>query len=102
MNGGPNQQQPQNPFAYYASMAQPTQDQRRQQMVQQFANQIMAQPAQTAAVGAGQLATGIGMGLMNYNQKQNEAFPQAPGGAKPSLMTGLANFFTGRNNGGLY
>ena len=67
---------------------------------QQFAQQMMGQPAQNAVQGYGQLATGIGMGLANY-QKQGEQFPAAPGGGDPSLMTGLANFLTGRNNGGL-
>ncbi|RAS13554.1 hypothetical protein DEU52_106152 [Ensifer adhaerens] len=30
-----------------------------------------------------------------------QGVPAAPGGANPSLATGLANFFTGNRNGGL-
>lgn len=92
------------PMARYAYMQaqqqrQPQQS-RTQQVAQQFAQQMMQQPAQNAAQGYGQLAAGIGMGLANY-QKQGEQFPVAPGGGNPSLMTGLANLFTSRNNGGL-
>jgi hypothetical protein len=95
-------QPPTNPFARYSNMQQPDDaETRRKQMAMQMQQLIMAQPAQTAAQGFGQLATGIGMGLSKYQDK-GEAFPIAPGGAAPSAMTGLANFFTRRNNGGLY
>lgn len=102
-----NQMQPNgydDPMARYAYMQvqqqRPPQQGGTQQMAQQFAQQMMGQPAQNAVQGYGQLATGIGMGLANY-QKQGEQFPVAPGGGDPSLMTGLANFFSARNNGGL-
>ncbi len=94
--------QPMNPFARYSGMQQQDDaETRRKQMVAQIQQQIMAQPAQFVAQGVGQLATGVGMGLQKY-AKQSEAFPTAPGGAGPSAMTGLVNFFTRRNNGGLY
>lgn len=97
----PQQQQPYNPFGLYGHIAQPNADQRRQQYAQQFAERMIGQPAQTAAQGYGQLAAGIGMGLAKY-QERGEQFPEAPGGAKPSFMNNLANFFTNRNNGGLF
>lgn len=103
MSGGFSQSPSvQSPFARYAGMAQPSDEQRRQLMMQQFAQQIVGQPTQSVAQGVGQVIAGAGLGLSKFNQQQNTAFPQAPGGAKPSIMTGLANFFTGRNNGGLY
>lgn len=103
MNGAfPPAPSAQSPFARYAGMAQPSEEQRRQQMMQQFAQQIVGQPTQNVAQGVGQMIAGAGLGLSKFNQQQSAAFPQAPGGAKPSIMTGLANFFTGRNNGGLY
>lgn len=71
-----------------------------QKTAQQLAQQMLAQPAQNVSQGVGQMAAGLGLGLAKFTQ-QNSAFPPAPGGAKPSLATGLANFFTGRNNGGL-
>lgn len=74
---------------------------RRQQMAAQLAQQIMGQPAQNVPQGAGQLAAGLGMGLANW-QTKDAAFPTAPGGTDPSMMTGLANFFSGRKNGGLF
>jgi hypothetical protein len=88
-----------NPQAMYGQMGQP--DMRRQQVVQQLQQQIMGQSPTTAAGGFAKLATGIGMGINNY-QQQGKQFPTAPGGAAPSFATTLGNFFTGRNNGGLY
>lgn len=101
----PQQPQQFDPFGRYSSMAQPTADERRKQYAQQFAQQMIGQPAQTAAQGYGQLAAGIGMGLANYAkgyQEQGKQFPDAPGGAQPTFMNNLANFFTGRKTGGLY
>ena len=97
---------PYDPFGYYRYAA-PTQspDARRQELEQMFKQRLLGQaPAQmptTALGGVAQLAAGIGMGLHNF-QQQGKQFPDAPGGASPSFGTSLANFFTGRNNGGLY
>lgn len=66
---------------------------------QEIASMILGQgPAQNVGQGFGQLAAGMSLGL----NKRKSPFPAAPGGAQPSLMTGLANFFTGGRNGGLY
>ncbi len=73
----------------------------RNQLAQQFAMSMLGHPAQNAAEGWGQMAAGIGLGLSKFRD-QNKAFPAAPGGGQPSFMTGLANFFTGRHNGGLF
>jgi hypothetical protein len=73
----------------------------REQMAQQLAQSMIGQPAQNTAQGVGQLVAGIGLGLSNY-KKKGQQFPTAPGGAAPSFGTSLANFFTGRQNGGLY
>ncbi len=73
----------------------------RSDLARRFAMSMLGHPAQNANEGWGQLAAGIGLGLSKY-QEQGKAFPAAPGGGQPSFMTGLANFFTGRNNGGLY
>lgn len=102
MNGYP-QQPTAGGFQHYGYMRQGQADPaaRRQQIAAQLAQQIMGQPAQNVPQGASQLAAGLGMGLANW-QKKGEAFPTAPGGADPSLMTGLANFFSGRKNGGLF
>ncbi|WP_373413714.1 hypothetical protein [Ensifer aridi] len=71
----------------------------REELAKQFQAQIMGQPLpQTIGGGAGMLGAGLAAGFA----KRNAAFPTAPGGAQPSLMTGLANFFTGGRNGGLY
>ncbi|EUB95878.1 hypothetical protein PMI07_002366 [Rhizobium sp. CF080] len=90
-------------FQRYGYMQQDPTDPtvRRQHMAAQLAQQIMGQPAQNVPQGASQLAAGIGMGLANW-QKKDASFPTAPGGADPSLMTGLANFLSGRKNGGLF
>ncbi|SOC94013.1 hypothetical protein SAMN05216358_4213 [Rhizobium sp. AN5] len=97
------QQQPQrfDPFALYAKLAQPSPEQKRQQMAQSFAQQMIGQPAQNTAQGLGQLAAGIGLGLSKYAQAGSQ-FPAAPGGAQPGLASALSNFFTNRNSGGLY
>lgn len=91
------------PFAHYAYMGGANQaDQRRQLVAQQLQQQIMGQPTPTTALGGvAQLAAGLGRGLYNYSQ-QGQQFPTAPGGGAPSFATTLGNFFTGRNNGGLY
>lgn len=105
MNGyyppAPSAQSPIDPFALYAKLAQPSPEQKRQQMAQSFAQQMIGQPAQNTAQGLGQLAAGIGLGLSKYVQGGSQ-FPTAPGGAQPGLASALSNFFTGRNNGGLY
>lgn len=81
-----------------SNQQQMTPDQRRQAIAQHFQQQIMAQPAQNVAAGAGQLATGIGMGLQN----QGSAYPAAPAGAQPGMLTQLGNLFSFGHNGGLY
>ncbi|WP_246807064.1 hypothetical protein [Ensifer sp. ENS05] len=87
-----------NPFAFYAGMARPA-NQNRQQLAEQLQAKIMGQPMpQTTAEGVGALMTGIAAGAA----KRGAAFPSAPGGAKPSALTGLANFFSMGRNGGLY
>lgn len=88
------QSQPMTPQAMFGQLYP------NQKTAQQLAQQMIAQPAQNIAQGIGQMAAGAGLGLAKFNQ-QASAFPAAPGGATPSLATGLANFFTGRNNGGL-
>ncbi|MDW9786791.1 hypothetical protein GOB29_19630 [Sinorhizobium meliloti] len=71
----------------------------REELAKRLQAQIMGQALpQTIGGGMGML----GAGLAANFAKQNAAFPTAPGTAKPSLMTGLANFFTGGRNGGLY
>jgi len=71
----------------------------REELAKRLLAQIMGQALpQTIGGGMGML----GAGLAANFAKQNAAFPTAPGAAKPSLMTGLANFFTGGRNGGLY
>ncbi|MQW35027.1 hypothetical protein [Sinorhizobium meliloti] len=71
----------------------------REQLAQRLQAQIMGQPLpQSLGGGMGMLGAGLAAGFA----KRNAAFPTAPGGAQPSMMTGLANFFTGGRNGGLY
>ncbi|PDT47442.1 hypothetical protein CO661_11915 [Sinorhizobium fredii] len=80
---------------YQGTSAMPT----REEMAKRLQAQIMGQPLpQSIGGGAGMLGAGLAAGFA----KRNAAFPTAPGGAQPSLMTGLANFFTGGRNGGLY
>ncbi|MGT2444470.1 hypothetical protein ACU4I5_18600 [Ensifer adhaerens] len=87
-----------NPFSFYAGMARPAAAQNRQQLAEQLQAKIMGQPMpQNTAEGVGALMTGIAAGAA----KRNAAFPVAPGGAKPSALTGLSNFFTMGRNGGL-
>jgi hypothetical protein len=75
---------------------QMTPEQRRQAMQQQIAQQIMGQPANTPEGGISQLAAG----LAQWRGRQQQQYPDAPGGASPSMMTNLRNLFG--NNGGLY
>ncbi|MEY9328240.1 hypothetical protein [Sinorhizobium fredii] len=71
----------------------------REEMAKRLQAQIMGQPLpQSLGGGMGMLGAGLAAGFA----KRNAAFPTAPGGAQPSMMTGLANFFTGGRNGGLY
>ncbi|MDX0281744.1 hypothetical protein GOC36_16550 [Sinorhizobium meliloti] len=71
----------------------------REELAKRLQAQIVGQALpQTIGGGMGMLAAGLAANFA----KQNAAFPTAPGAAKPSLMTGLANFFTGGRNGGLY
>lgn len=87
-----------NPFAFYAGMARPVTTQSRQKLAEELQAKIMGQPMpQNATAGVGALMTGIAAGAA----KRSAAFPAAPGGAKPSTLTGLANFFTMGRNGGL-
>lgn len=74
---------------------------RQQQMKQQIMAGIMgggqsATPAQGMASGFGSIMNGLALRKMNTG-----AFPDAPGGAKPSFPVGLMNFF-GIQKGGLY
>ena len=82
-----------------------TPEQRRQQIQQQFAQQILGQQASTPEGGMGQLAAGLAMWRQRQQQQPQNQFPQAPGGG-PSMMQGIGssigNFFTGNSNGGLY
>ncbi|QRY69170.1 hypothetical protein JVX98_13195 [Ensifer sp. PDNC004] len=71
----------------------------REQLAARLRSQILGQPLpQTIGGGAGMLGAGIAAGLAN----RNATFPTAPGGAKPSFATGLANFFSANRNGGLF
>lgn len=71
----------------------------REQLAARLRAQILGQPMpQTVGGGMGMLGAGLAAGFA----KRNAAFPTAPGGAQASMMTGLANFFTGNRNGGLY
>jgi hypothetical protein len=71
----------------------------REELAKRLQAQIMGQPLpQTIGGGMGMFGAGLAAGLA----KRKPAFPTAPGGAQPSVMTGLANFFTGGRNGGLY
>ncbi|WP_376742365.1 hypothetical protein [Ensifer canadensis] len=88
-----------NPFALYAGLQKPDTTQNRQKLAEQLQAKIMGQPMpQNMAEGAGALMNGVAAGMA----KRNAAFPVAPGGAKPSPLTGLANFFSMGRNGGLY
>lgn len=70
----------------------------REQLAARLRSQILGQPLpQTVGGGMGMLGAGLAAGFA----KRNGAFPAVPGGANPSLATGLANFFTGNRNGGL-
>ncbi|MDW9814926.1 hypothetical protein GOB25_07565 [Sinorhizobium meliloti] len=70
----------------------------REELAKRLQAQIMGQQLpQSIGGGMGMLGAGLAAGLA----KRNAAFPTAPGGAQPSMMTGLANFFTGNRNGGL-
>jgi uncharacterized Ntn-hydrolase superfamily protein len=91
------------PFSHYAYMAaqQQTPEQRQKQAADGLAQRIMAQPAQNVGQGVGQLAAGLGMGLRDF-MSQGQHFPIAPGGVKPSIGAQIGNFFTGRQNGGLF
>lgn len=77
-----------------------TPDQRREQIQQQFAQQILGQTPTTTAGGMGQLAAGLAMWRQHQQDQPQNQFPDAPGGAQPGLMTRIGNFFG--NNGGLY
>jgi hypothetical protein len=102
MNGPfPQVPAPFSQYGYMQQQQQPSAADRRQMMATQMAQSILGQPAQNMTQGISQLAAGIGLGLSNY-QKTGQQFPKAPGGASPSFGTSLANFFTGRHNGGLY
>ncbi|PDT82936.1 hypothetical protein [Sinorhizobium sp. BJ1] len=80
---------------YQGAMPQAT----REELAKRLQAQIMGQPLpQTIGGGAGMLGAGLAAGFA----KRNAAFPTAPGAVQPSMMTGLANFFTGGRNGGLY
>ncbi len=71
----------------------------REEMAKRLQAQIMGQALpQTIGGGIGMLGAGLAAGLA----RRNAAFPTAPGAAQPSITTGLANFFTGGRNGGLY
>lgn len=70
----------------------------RAQLAARLRSQILGQSLpQTVGGGMGMLGAGLAAGFA----KRGAAFPAAPGGAQPSMMTGLANFFTGNRNGGL-
>jgi hypothetical protein len=58
----------------------------------------LRRPATNVGEGIGQMMTGLAAAY----QRQGDQFPKAPGGAKPGLGALMGNFFTGRNNGGLY
>lgn len=68
---------------------------KRQAVAQALMPQSMPQ-------NVGQGINALGQAIALRAQRQNEQFPTAPGGAKPSLMTTMANLFSGGNNGGLY
>ncbi|WP_037460663.1 hypothetical protein [Sinorhizobium fredii] len=71
----------------------------REELAKRLQAQIMGQPLpQSIGGGMGMFGSGLAAALA----KRSAAFPTAPGGAQPSMMTGLANFFTGGRNGGLY
>ncbi|MDK1377092.1 MULTISPECIES: hypothetical protein [unclassified Sinorhizobium] len=71
----------------------------REELAKRLQAQIMGQPLpQTIGGGMGMLGAGLAANLA----KRNAAFPTTPGGGQPSMMTGLANFFSGSRNGGLY
>ncbi|MEY9782268.1 hypothetical protein [Sinorhizobium fredii] len=71
----------------------------REELAKRLQAQIMGQPLpQSLGGGMGMLGAGLAAGFA----KRNAGFPTAPGGAQPSMMTGLANFFSGGKNGGLY
>ncbi len=83
----------------FQSFHQPDTTQRRQQLVADLEQRMLfGQPPRNIAQGLTSLGEGLALGIA----RQNAAFPTVPGGAQPSLMTGLANFFTGSHTGGLY
>ncbi|MCA1403695.1 hypothetical protein I6F26_03645 [Ensifer sp. IC3342] len=82
-------------IGYTGYSAKPT----REELAKRLQAQIMGQPLpQTIGGGMGMLGAGMAANLAN----RNAAFPTAPGSAQPSMTTGLANFFSGNRNGGLY
>lgn len=85
------------PFIFNAPQGK--NDPRKQAIIAQITGQGQAAP-QTVGQGIGQGMNSLmgGFALRNHNQG---AFPDAPGGIKPSFGQGLMNFF-GFGGGGLY
>lgn len=78
---------------------QNSRDQRKQAIIAQISGQGAPAPTsmgQGALQGLNSIAGGFA--LRNHNRGP---FPDAPGGAKPSMLQGLMNFF-GRGGGGLF
>jgi hypothetical protein len=74
-------------------------DARKQALIAQIMGQGAPAP-QTPGQGAAQGMSAVMNGFALRNQNRG-AFPDAPGGAKPSFSQGLMNFF-GLGGGGLY
>lgn len=84
------------PFIFNAPMNE--RDQRKKAIIAQ----IMGNGAPTPTSGAQGAVQGLNsiMGGLALRKQNQGFFPEAPGGGKPSFMTGLMNMFG--NNGGLF
>lgn len=89
------------PFFWGANGEQLTPEQARMQ--HEMAAELAGAPPDFSPVGSPlQGLARVANAMAGAYQRQGQAFPDAPGGATPSFGTQLANFWTMRNNGGLY
>lgn len=87
-----------NPFS---GLGQPRSAADKQKLIKMIEDQMMGQDTSNVGGGMSALAQGALLGMQRRNSAQG-AFPSAPGGAQPSPLTGLRNFFLSGRNGGLY
>jgi hypothetical protein len=63
--------------------------------------QALAGPQQMPQ-SLGEGLSALGDAFVMRKQMQDAAFPNAPGGERPSFFTAMRNMFSGGHNGGLY